>query len=131
MNLYMIKSTMPSDYVLDESKMDFPAQVTDLRTGIVYVVETEGATPIRIGGTEKMIKSFYVKVGGSGDILEIMNGSETPSDTDEFTHTASILVSVSQGNENAQFFATNYNKSAFALVTLINGGVLEVAPQPS
>jgi len=126
MNFYVIKSTVEETYELDKSTLSYPAQVTDLRVGIVYVLETISAAPIRIGGTEKVVKTFYVELEG-GAIISIANGIDYPNADSTYTHTAAIIVPVSEVAEPAQYFADRYDVSEFALTALINGGSYEAA----
>lgn len=127
MNFYVIKSTVDETYELDKSTLSYPAQVTDLRVGTVYVLETISAAPIVIGGSEKVIKTFYVELDEGGEIISIANGIDYPNADTTYTHTAAIIVPVSEVSEPAQYFADSYDVTAFALTALIDGGSYEAS----
>jgi len=69
MNYYTIKSSEPTEYVLDKTKLLYPAHIIDLRTGITSVLENATDAPIIIGGRpaiKQIIASMYCVISSDG-----------------------------------------------------------------
>lgn len=101
MNYYTIKSTEPEGYVLDKSKLSYPAHVMDLRTGLTYVLETSSSDSIIVGGkvpAKQEIVAMLVTLGDDGYGGYYFTASMTRSEYEDmseipdFTHTAMALV---------------------------------------
>jgi len=48
MTNYIVPSVTPEEEVLDLSGLTYPCRITDLRTGVEYVLETDSSDPITI-----------------------------------------------------------------------------------
>ncbi len=98
MTYYIIKSTEPGTYVLDRTKMDYPAHVIDLRVGLTYVLENNYSEKIIIGGAsvpKQVIAVMYATVSADrNSFLECMTEAEYEEaiSIPNFTHMAMTLV---------------------------------------
>jgi len=137
MNYYTIKSTEPEGYVLDKTKLVFPAHVMDLRSGLTYVLENNTDEAIVVGGKippKQVLAIMYVLVAyGEGIYFsESMTPAEMADESEwpDFTHIAiKLLDEEGELNMNSsEDLIDAFNPSNWDLLPLMSDAV-EPAPE--